>query len=168
MCSEEKYIFKLMSKLLERHSKSVASLALKLILRWAESHIKGLNASTAFTAKLWDEVRVKLWDRATKAQASHIPIQASEMQFTTFDGDSEFEDNDNPFDSRPVDTEKKPNLYPPNPHNNWHWLQFKITFPTAAFVDAICAVGSRVEKAFRSKTFNLCEKCKSTTYCLNQ
>ncbi|TRZ07570.1 hypothetical protein HGM15179_019535 [Zosterops borbonicus] len=103
------------------------------------------------------------------------------MQFTTFDGDSEFEDN--PFDPGPVDTEKEPNLYLPNLHNNWCrlWQQALkaghldiaqaivplMIYHAAAFADAICAVGSRVEKAFRSKTFNLCGKCKSKTHCLN-
>lgn len=52
MSPEEKYVFKLMSKLLERHGKYVASHSFKLILCWAESLIKGLNANTAFTVEL--------------------------------------------------------------------------------------------------------------------
>lgn len=66
MSSEEKHAYELMSRLLEKQSKPVASHSLKLILRWVESQVKGLNASTAFTAELWDEVGVKLWDRVTK------------------------------------------------------------------------------------------------------
>lgn len=50
MSSEEDicpYVFKLMSKLLEKHRKMVASHSLKLILHWVQLHIKRLNASTA-------------------------------------------------------------------------------------------------------------------------
>lgn len=50
--SEERYVFELMSKLLEKHKKIIASHSLKLILHWAQSHIKRLNASTAFTVEL--------------------------------------------------------------------------------------------------------------------
>lgn len=54
-----------MTKLLEKHGKSVL-LTVKLILHWVESHDKGLNASTAFAAELWDGVGVKLWDSGIK------------------------------------------------------------------------------------------------------
>lgn len=55
-----------------------------------------------------------------KAQTSDIPVWAPVIQFTASDGGLEFEDD--PFDPRPLDPEKEPNLYPPNPHNNWRWL----------------------------------------------
>lgn len=47
--SKEKHVFELRSKLLKKHRKMVASRSLKLILHLAQSHVKGLNASTVFT-----------------------------------------------------------------------------------------------------------------------
>lgn len=44
----------------------MANWLLLTLLSWEESHGKGLNASTAFTVELWDEVEVKLWDPVAK------------------------------------------------------------------------------------------------------
>lgn len=44
----------------------IASRSLKLILHWMQSLIKRLNASTASTEELWNEVGVRLWDRAVR------------------------------------------------------------------------------------------------------
>lgn len=77
MSSKEKHVYDLMSKLLEKQGRSVASPSLKLILRWVESYIKGLSPTTAFSVELWDEVGMKLWDKATKGNrlvADLLPI----------------------------------------------------------------------------------------------
>lgn len=77
MSLEEKRVFVLMSKLFKKQDKTIASHSLKLILHWVQSHVKGLNTSMAFTAELWDEVGVRLWDWAKigdKTAAGFLPI----------------------------------------------------------------------------------------------
>lgn len=58
--AQERDVFLLMFELLKKHSKSLPSCDLKLVLKWAEAERKNVTGSTIFTKDFWDDIAVKL------------------------------------------------------------------------------------------------------------
>lgn len=72
MSGQERDVFELMTKILEKHGKSLPSHYLKIMLKWTPSKLPEVTPCTVFTKGLWDEVEVKLWHSMTKGEKVQI------------------------------------------------------------------------------------------------
>ncbi|XP_064914236.1 endogenous retrovirus group K member 8 Gag polyprotein-like isoform X3 [Columba livia] len=146
--SPERDVYELMKALLNKHGgKTLSGQDLKLILKWVQVKIPTVTASSIFTRELWDDVRVKLWDAATSGNEEAqrmLPrwrkifetVKAQEQSQRGSEGETKpsapslpsppplacaagYPPEDDPFDPGPVDPEKEPDLFPPDPHNVW-------------------------------------------------
>lgn len=72
--SPERDVYELMKALLQKHGKVISGHDLKAMLKWVQTKIPAVTASSIFTQELWDDVGVKLWDSATSGdvEAQHM------------------------------------------------------------------------------------------------
>lgn len=74
MSAYGKNVFELATKLLDKHSNFLPVHDFKAMLKWTASQVSKVTLSAIFMADLWDNVGVKLWNAATKADktAAHL------------------------------------------------------------------------------------------------
>lgn len=147
--SAERDVYELMKALVKKHDKgtkgTLSGHDLKLLLKWVQAKIPDINASSIFTRELWDQVGVKLWDAATfgneeaqrmlprwrkvfetikaQEQGSNEGTKPSAPSDPPLACAAKYPPEEDPFDPGPVDPEKEPDLFPPDPHNDWGQLK---------------------------------------------